>query len=171
MEKVKYKVKEYISDLTGEVIQEEKEMTMLTRPDIPFRSITDLKQHNFGRVFTEPSVTQSACYVPIKQTIQAILQRHSMDTIRQLGIQENINHPEEYDGYIEDTDGNLTYVGEDAYEQADFNQDGDLLDAYDYAAELQESELAANVASEQSAAKTTTSGGGKSEAVSDDNAA
>lgn len=171
MEKVKYKTKEFISKATGEVIQEAKEMEMVTRPEIPFRSVTDLKKHNFGRVFTEPSVTQSACYVPIKQTIQAILARHSMDTIRQLGIQENVDHPEEYDGYISDDDGNLTYVGENAYEQADFDQDGDMLEAYDYAQELQESELAANVASEHSAAPTRTPGRGESEAVSGDDAA
>lgn len=170
MEKVTYKTKEFVS-ASGEIIQEAKDMTMFTRKEVPFRSITDLKEHNFGLTITEPTKTQSACYVPIKQTIQAILARHSMDTIRQLGIQDNIDHPEEYDGYIEDENGKLTYVGEEAFEAADLSQEADMLEAYDYATALQESELAANVASEHSAASDEDAGRGTSEAESGDVAA
>lgn len=152
-----------VMDLNGVVVREKKEINIRTRSDVPFRSITDLKGYTEGRVFTQPSKTNTKDYVPVKKTIAAIMARYSHQQLQQLGILDNINHPEEYDN----EDIAEVYDGQDD----GLNQDAlDMHDEYqalaEQVAEL-ESERSANAGREQSGVQgASASGPTKQEAAS-----
>ena len=91
-----------VVDHNGEIVVPERNLKIKTREDVPCRSITDLKGYTDEWVFTEPSKTNTKDYVPIRKTIAAILARYSHEQLLQIGINDNINHPDEYDALAPD---------------------------------------------------------------------
>ena len=55
----KHKIPEIICEETGEVLKPASELTIKTRSDVPFRSITDLKGYEGHEVNTH--VSEPAC--------------------------------------------------------------------------------------------------------------
>lgn len=89
-------------DVTGEVIQEAKTISILTRPEVPFRSITDLKGYTDAELNTMPSMTNTKDFVPTKKTIAMVLKNHSMVELE--AIAEHQKQFGDYDDYASEKD-------------------------------------------------------------------
>lgn len=149
----KHKIPEIICEETGEVLKPASELTIKTRSDVPFRSITDLKGYEGHEVNTHVSDCDCTGYIPINKQVQMIFRSPEAfaDILR---VSEG-----EYD-----EDGEYIAL-EDPIEQMDELND---LQA------LQEAQIASqstDVGGEQSAGQATTTPGegAKPEAVSADN--
>lgn len=136
---------------TGEVLLPEKEITIKTREDVPFRSITDLKGYVGHETPCHASVCDSSTYTPISQLVKMIFR--SPDAFSQAVRVDDGDY---------DTDFEVAIIS-DPIEQMDELQD---------LADMQEAQIAtqaANAVSEQSAAGATTTSeeGAIGEAASD----
>ena len=138
---------------TGEVIIEAAKTKILTRDDVPFRSVTDLKVSNDHEKPNKSSLTNSKDYIPIEKMVNMIFRTRSIAEIRQ-----------ELETGVYDEDNEIECL-DDPIEQMDLV---DWIDEH----ERQIEKRTANAESEQSAtqAPTPTSGEGEaqSEAVSAD---
>lgn len=92
---------------TGEIIIEATKSKILTRDDVPFRSITDLKVSNDHEKPNKSSLTNSKDYIPIEKMVNMIFRTRSISEIRQeleKGVYDEDNEIECLDDAVEQMD-------------------------------------------------------------------
>lgn len=106
-------------EVTGELISEGKIIEIFTRPDVPFRSITDLKGYDDSELNTMPSMTNTKDFVPIKKTIAMVLKNYKLEELEILAEKQK-----EFGDFDEYDDDN--YAGDNV------DEFGDAIDAADF---------------------------------------
>lgn len=137
---------------TGEILKPEKEIHIMTRDDVPFRSITDLKGYEGHEVNTGSTVADPTGFIPTARLVEMIFR--SPDAFALATKVEDGDYDEE----------NELSIIDDPIDQMEELYDLTL------AQQEQNASRSANAESEHSAvqATTTTEGGAKDEAVSAD---